>query len=107
MEQENKMKNQIGLQSKRLAQMKIEEERRRKHMMARREHEERCNEEEQLRNCKMDEVAQMEREERLWANWLSEMSNKDSDFWYNHGRRKNFYMTAEQCLSCDIIDEII
>ena len=29
-EQENKMKNQIGLQSKRLAQMKIEEERRRK-----------------------------------------------------------------------------
>ena len=30
MEQENKMKNQIGLQSKRLAQMKIEEERRRK-----------------------------------------------------------------------------
>ena len=61
MEQENNMKNQIGLQSKRLAQMKIEEEKRRKHMMARREHEERCNEEEQLRNCKMDEVAQMEK----------------------------------------------
>jgi hypothetical protein len=60
-EQENKMKNQIGLQSKRLAQMKIEEEKRRKQMMARREHEERCQEEEQLRNCKMDEVAQMEK----------------------------------------------
>ena len=57
MEQENKMKNQIGLQSKRLAQMKIEEERRRKQMIAKRDHEERCVEEEQLRNCKMDEVA--------------------------------------------------
>jgi hypothetical protein len=55
------MKNQIGLQSKRLAQMKIEEERRRKIMNARKEHEERCVEEEQLRNIKMDEVAQMEK----------------------------------------------
>ena len=35
MEQENKMKNQIGLQSKRLAMMKIEEEKRRKAMAAR------------------------------------------------------------------------
>ena len=40
------MKNQIGLQSKRLAQMKIEEEKRRKQMIARRDHEERCTEEE-------------------------------------------------------------
>ena len=55
------MKNQIGLQSKRLAQMKIEEERRRKTMNARRDHENRCDGEEQLRNIKMDEVAQMEK----------------------------------------------
>jgi|TARA_B110000305_G_C18960968_1_gene412730 hypothetical protein len=55
------MKNQIGLQSKRLAMMKIEEEKRRKAMAARREHEERCGEEEALRNIKMDEVAQMEK----------------------------------------------
>ena len=40
------MKNQIGLQSKRLAQMKIDEEKRRKIMMARKEHEEQCIEEE-------------------------------------------------------------
>ena len=58
---ENKMKNQIGLQSKRLAMMKLEEEKRRKAMAARREHEERCAEEEALRNIKMDEVAQMEK----------------------------------------------
>ena len=39
--------------------MKIEEEKRRKQMLARRDHEEKCVEEESLRNCKMDEVAQM------------------------------------------------
>ena len=55
------MKNQIGLQSKRLAQMKMEEERRRKQANAQREHAGRCNEEENLRNTKMDEVSQMEK----------------------------------------------
>ena len=59
--QENKMKNQIGLQSKRLAQMKIAEEQRRKIMNARKDHEEKCDMEENLRNVKMDEVAQMEK----------------------------------------------
>jgi hypothetical protein len=49
LEQENKMKNQIGLQSKRLAQMKIEEERRRKQQMAQRDHVSKCHEEEGLR----------------------------------------------------------
>lgn len=51
------MKNQIGLQSKRLAQMKMEEERRRKQAQAQRDHGNRCNEEENLRNMKMDEVS--------------------------------------------------
>lgn len=60
-EQENKMKNQIGLQSKKLAKLKIEEESRRKMMVARKDHEERCGEEDGLRNLKMDEVAQMEK----------------------------------------------
>jgi hypothetical protein len=55
--QENKMKNQIGLQSKRLAQMKIAEEQRRKIMYARKEHEDKCDNEENMRNVKMDEVA--------------------------------------------------
>ena len=57
MRQENKMKNQIGLQSKRLAQMKIAEEQRRKIMNARKDHEEKCDMEESQRNVKMDEVA--------------------------------------------------
>ena len=41
--------------------MKIEEEKRRKTMNAKREHEDRCMEEDTLRNIKMDEVAQMEK----------------------------------------------
>ena len=41
--------------------MKLEEEKRRKMMMARKDHEERCGGEDQLRNIKMDEVAQMEK----------------------------------------------
>lgn len=55
------MKNQIGLQSKRLAQMKIEEEKRRKIQMAQKDNYVKANEEEELRNMKMDEVAQMEK----------------------------------------------
>ena len=55
------MKNQIGLQSKRLAQMKIEEEKRRKLQLAQRDHVHKCTEEEDLRQMKMDEVAQMEK----------------------------------------------
>lgn len=60
-EQENKMKNQIGLQSKTLAKMKIDEERRRKQQIAQRDHVVKCGEEEQMRAMKMDEVAQMEK----------------------------------------------
>ena len=55
------MKNQIGQQSKKLAQMKIEEERRRKINAAQRDHTQKCSEEEDLRQMKMDEVAQMEK----------------------------------------------
>ena len=41
--------------------MKIAEEQRRKIMFARKEHEVKCEDEEQMRNVKMDEVAQMEK----------------------------------------------
>lgn len=41
--------------------MKIEEEKRRKMQMAQKEHVGKCAEEEDLRNMKMDEVAQMEK----------------------------------------------
>jgi hypothetical protein len=41
--------------------MKIEEEKRRKLQNAQRDHIGKCHEEEDLRNMKMDEVAQMEK----------------------------------------------
>lgn len=41
--------------------MKIAEEQRRKIMYARKEHEDKCESEENMRNVKMDEVAQMEK----------------------------------------------
>ena len=88
-EQENKMKNQIGLQSKRLAMMKIEEEKRRKAMQARREHEERCAEEEALRNIKMDEVAQME---KLEMELIKRLQNTQAI-------QKEAYLELEKALS--------
>ena len=69
--------------------MKIEEEKRRKHMMARREHEERCNEEEQLRNCKMDEVAQME---KLEMELIKRLQNTQAI-------QKEAYLELEKALS--------
>ena len=83
------MKNQIGLQSKRLAQMKIEEERRRKAMQARREHEQRCDGEEQLRNIKMDEVAQME---KLEMELIKRLQNTQAI-------QKEAYLDLEKALS--------
>lgn len=53
-----------------------------------------------------DEIAQAEREERLWAQWMAEKTNQNADFWYNHGSRKNFYMNAQECLACGVVDEI-
>jgi ATP-dependent protease ClpP protease subunit len=53
-----------------------------------------------------DEIQQMEREERLWSRWIAEMSAKDAQFWYNHGKRKNFYMTADECEATGVIDEV-
>ena len=69
--------------------MKIEEEKRRKHMLARREHEERCNEEEQLRNCKMDEVAQME---KLEMELIKRLQNTQAI-------QKEAYLELEKALS--------
>ena len=83
------MKNQIGLQSKRLARLKIEEENRRKMMMARKEHDDRCNEEEHMRNVKMDEVAQME---KLEMELIKRLQNTQAI-------QKEAYLELEKALS--------
>ena len=55
------MKNQIGRQGKKLAVMKMQEDRNRKFSNAQRDHASKCVEEEDLRHMKMDEVSQMEK----------------------------------------------
>ena len=53
------------------------------------------------------EVEQMESEEKLWAKWMAEMSNKTAAYWYKIVKNKNVYLTAEEVLKHKIVDEII
>ena len=55
----------------------------------------------------VDEVKQMEREEKLWSQWMSEMSKKTPKFWYDCAKKRNYYATANDCLKLGVIDEII
>lgn len=55
------MKNQIVNQQKRLASMKIEEEKKRRIMSVQKNHDDRVNNEEITRQQKEDEVMQMEK----------------------------------------------
>lgn len=55
----------------------------------------------------VEEVQQMEREERFWARWMQEFSSQDAKFWLSSVRKKNFYATAEECLKLGVIDELI
>jgi len=54
-----------------------------------------------------DEVEQMEREEKLWANWMQDMSSKTKKFWLTKTHKRNMYLTAEECLKIGVIDSII
>ena len=55
------MKNQIVNQQKRLAAMKIEEDRTRRVQQVQRQHEDRVNNEDYMRTAKEEEVMQMEK----------------------------------------------
>lgn len=58
-------------------------------MMARKEHDDRCNEEEHLRNVKMDEVAQME---KLEMELIKRLQNTQAI-------QKEAYLELEKALS--------
>ena len=60
-EQENRMKNQIITNQKRLAAMKIEEDRHRRLAAVQKHHDNRVTNEDALRNMKEEEVMQMEK----------------------------------------------
>jgi ATP-dependent Clp protease protease subunit len=53
------------------------------------------------------EVEQMEREEKLWAKWMANLSKKSEKFWFTAVKKKNVYLTAEEMLKYGVIDEII
>jgi len=53
------------------------------------------------------EVENAEREERLWAHWMAKFSTQDEQFWYNHGKNHNMYLSAEQVLVLGVVDAII
>lgn len=55
----------------------------------------------------VDEVRQMEKEEKLWSQWMSEMSKKTPKFWYDCAKKRNYYATAKECLALGVIDELI
>ena len=69
--------------------MKIAEEQRRKIMNARKDHEEKCDMEENLRNVKMDEVAQME---KLEMELIKRLQNTQAI-------QKEAYLELEKALS--------
>jgi hypothetical protein len=69
--------------------MKIDEERRRKHQMARKEVEAKVNDEEAVRNLKMDEIAQME---KLEMELIKRLQNTQA-------LEKEAYMDLERALS--------
>lgn len=54
-----------------------------------------------------EEVAQAEREEDMWAGWMSELSNEDKAYWFTKVKKKNVYMTSDECLKVGMVDEII
>lgn len=54
-----------------------------------------------------EELDQMEREERTWCTWMEQFSGRDKDFWFNAAQKKNFYLSAQECLDTGIVDEVI
>lgn len=54
----------------------------------------------------MQEVAQMEREESQWAEWMGQLTNLSSEEWRKKSKNKNYYLTAEECEDHGIVDEV-
>jgi len=52
-------------------------------------------------------VAELEKEEKQWAQWMSQFSDKDSKFWLTKGIGIDAYFTAEELLEMGVVDEII
>lgn len=53
------------------------------------------------------EIRQARREEQFWNKHMAQFSNKNSEFWRKAASKNELYLTAEQCLELNVIDEII
>ena len=53
-------------------------------------------------------VVQVEKEERMWAQWMSEMTGEvhDAQWWYDHGVGKDAYFSAEELVELGVADEV-
>lgn len=53
-----------------------------------------------------NEVKQAEKEERFWAEWMTEYSTAPKNFWATNGVGVNAYFTAQELLDLGVVDEI-
>lgn len=53
-----------------------------------------------------NKIAQIEKQERQWATYMSEFTKKSAEFWYETGIGKDLYLTPEQCLEYGVVDSI-
>lgn len=58
-----------------------------------------------------DEIAdafqQAEREENTWAKWMERLTNQPAKFWLEGSKKRDMFLTAEECLEHGVVDEII
>jgi len=52
-------------------------------------------------------VAQIEREEKLWAQTMAKFSKKTEEFWLKEGIHIDAFFNSDQLLEMGVVDEII
>lgn len=52
------------------------------------------------------EVKESETLSQLWASLFAELTGLPKQFWYERGKTHDFYMTPDDCLKYNIVDEV-
>jgi ATP-dependent Clp protease protease subunit len=52
-------------------------------------------------------VAQLDREDTQWANWMASFTKCDAEFWKTTGKGTDAYFTPDQLLQFGVVDVII
>lgn len=52
-------------------------------------------------------VAQADREEKVWCQWMSDFTNKSAQFWLKNGVGVDVYFSAAQLVELGVVDELI